>query len=197
MEDKILQLAKCYKYITGRKVFDEHTNPEKTYNWLYLNKFIYLMEKSEVEWSNIIAIFKRIIGNAEKNKIRTLSCITNRSLIVKSCESINESNEKLDKLYETLERDYKFAKKNHFNFIGETDGVPNILKWYMAGKVSINYMAVSESCAISIINMSNDDRILLPPVDKISRLRIKYYTNDEVWARISKILKYDLFHFGG
>lgn len=69
------------------------------------------------------------------------------------------------------------------------DGYANITCWFLAGKLTTDFIAITTSCRKVIKELTNDERMMLPTEEELNRRKNKLYLNVDVLQRFKKEMR--------
>jgi len=195
MDDKINEIIKLYKGLTGRNVIPDGTDPKRTYQYRYAAKFLKNMEG--VSWETIQKIIYCAVEYAKENEkasvySRGLWILTKSNIVDIAYEKAKEEDQirKLD-LTKVI-RSKEFADEHDYKFSESPDGgFPNVVAWYDSGKISLTYLAMSESCKKAFSVLDEVDRRTLPNQKDITKRRIKCLIDIEYREQLKDIMGTD------
>lgn len=196
MEAEINDIIRLYKALTGRNVIPKGTAPEKTYQYRYAAKFLRNMKG--VSWETIQKIVYYAIEYARENEkksvwTRGLWVLTKSNIIDIAYKKAKEEDEKRKSDLSKVIKSKEFAQKNNFEFTKSMidGGFPNLVTWYDSGKISLTYLAMSESCKKAYVTLDKTDKRMLPSQEEIVKRRIKCLIDTEYKKQLKDILKSD------
>lgn len=202
IQDKVKEIVSIYKAMTGRSAIPKNTPIEKSYQWRYIQKFLNNME--DVNWETVKKIIYFAIEYAKEHQNRTmlsrgLWILTKNDIVdiayKKALEEYNSKTQEINRIKES----YKFAKNNNFDFLScKVDGgFPNIILWYEQGYISDTYIAMSESCRKTILELDKTDLAMLPSRESLSKRRIKCLIDNSMKKLIKNIMREDYINIFG
>ena len=196
-EDGAKEIVELYKSMTGRDLVPANTDFKRTYQYRYVVKFLKNMNEHNVAWDVVKNIACYAIQYAKENKgtsiwTRGLWVLTKSDIVDIACKKAqSESNRKNTDL-EKVVKSKKFVQDNNFDFLRATEGAfPNIVMWYEQGKISLTYLAMSESCKNAYENLKSDDRTALPSQQEIVSRRLKCMLNSKYKKELQRALGND------
>lgn len=199
-EHKIREIIKLYKDMTGRDAIPKDTEPSRTYQWRYAAKFIKNMGDTPWEATKKIAYYAIQYAKENRGKENKGNTIWSRGLWVLTKSNIvdiaydrhKKNDESASSDLEKLQQSYNYAKSQNFNLtFRNPGGFPNMVSWYESGKISLDYLALSESCRQAMKSLDEIDRHVLPSETDIVNKRVKCLINDEYNNKVKTILKDD------
>jgi len=195
MHEEINDVIKLYGALTGRDVIPKNTPPQKTYQYRYAAKFA--KKYKNVPWE----IKKKIIYYAVEyakecdNKsvyTRGLWILTKSNIIDIAYERAKEEDDLKDLDLTKLKNSYNFVKEHNNDLLKSEDGgFANIVMWYENKKISLTYLAMSESCKKAYNKLDDIDKNILPNKQDIINRRIKCLIDHDYRDDIKKILGSD------
>lgn len=201
MDEDIKEIIKLYKILTGRNVIPQGTDPKRTYQYRYAAKFLKNMEGVSKETiQKIIYYAIEYAKESDKESVwtRGLWILTKSNIIdiayKKAKEEDNRRNLDLDK----VKRSKNFAHEHNYKFSEsmEDGGFPNIVIWYDNGKISLTYLAMSESCKNALLKLDDVDRRMLPDKKEIIKRRVKCLIDKDYKKQLMDIIGSDYIRIG-
>jgi hypothetical protein len=195
MDQNAKEIIALYKSMTGRTLIPEGTDPTRTYQYRYIAKFLRNMESASWDTTKKVAYYA--IQYAKENKdtsvwTRGLWILTKSNIIDIAYKKAKEADEQRGADLSKVVQSKKFAKAHNFDFAhAEEDAFPNIVMWHETGKISLTYMAMSESCKKTLRKLADDDKAALPSQDEIAARRIKCLLDVEYRKRLKRIMGRD------
>jgi len=170
--------------------FDSGTNPRKTYQWRYLVHFAQKIDEWQLDDDTAMQLVEAMLEYSKKNgKLRRgLSILSSGKILDIGYKHLMEKQKFDDLAVARLRSNAKF-------FAGAGDpcarahraALPNIVMWYMQGKLSAQFIAVSKKCRRALSTLNAFERGLLPDAHELLLHRIRL--DDISWAK--DILKDD------
>jgi hypothetical protein len=199
-DNRINELFKIYRAITGRSLVPKNTEPENTYQWRYASKFVSNMDSLGIRWPDArkvaYYVIKRAVKNKNKDKTvwsRGLWILTSKSVIDIAYEDSKNDVEAMNVEIEKIRKSYRFALRNQFDFLSRKhpDAFPNIVLWYDSANIGTSYISLSRRCEEAMSQIDRESRNMLPDSEVISDRRISCFIDKEYLSRIKSILKDD------
>lgn len=160
----------------GRKLsFPAHTDPEKTYQWRYLNALALKFDEWNFDNQTIEKFIDIAVRHTKQVGIlhKGLSALHQRNLLELCYETLLQEESSSNQLLDSL----KLCKRWLTEQVDGRDPVkillkrqtvdasPNLVVWYQANKITELFIALSKSCYKSLRILENqkvDEMILLP-----------------------------------
>ena len=192
-EEKVTEVIKLYEFFSGRKnIIPKDTDPTETYHWRYAAKFVANMEAHGMSWDSVRKVIPCVIEYMRENGglSKGLWALTRKDVIDISCTKLKEQEESQQKETQILEQNYAFIKTRNFDLstCQNEGGYPNIVIWFINKRVSLTYLAMSESCRIAMKQLSDTDRSMLPKQREIERRRVMCFIDKSRLKNIKSVM---------
>lgn len=159
--------------------FPPSTDPRKTYKWRYLEHFITKVDEWGVEDTTAYKIIDAIVNYAQQRgtlKSKGLSILASDAVLEIGLKDIERAAHNTENTFNRLKSDHEMIGKyqDRLGVLLKKDhhqGSPNIVKWYVQGKLSALYLSVSKSCGLAIRQLDEIDRKSLPTALELLGLR--------------------------
>jgi len=204
MHDEIGEIIKLYEALTGRRVIPKNTDPQKTYQYRYAAKFLKNMKNfGDISWETIQKIIFYAVEYAkehEKDNVftRGLWILTKSNIIDIAYRKAKDEDQTKQLDLDKVIRSQEFVNEHNYEFSDAPDGgFPNIVAWYDSGKISLTYIAMSESCKKALSNLGEVDKRMLPNQREITKRRIKCLMDKEYQKQLKNVLNMDYINIRG
>jgi hypothetical protein len=194
--EKIRAIIELYRKLTGRQIVPKNTPIHRTYQYRYAVKFIKNMEG--VSWEIIKRIVYYAIEYAREHK--TTSMWTRGLWILTKSNIVEIAHERAKKHEDVQSLDHdkvidskKFVDENGGKLLDSPviGGFPNIVVWYESNRISLTYLAMSESCKHALNKIDQSDRSMLPSKSDLIRRRIRCLMDRNFSKKLKSILGND------
>jgi len=198
-----IEVIKLYEALTGRTVVSKNTDLQKTYQYRYAAKFMKNMKG--IPWKTVKKIVYYAVEYARENKGKNISIwtrglwiLTKSNIVDIACKKAKEEDQQRNVDLDKVIKSKEFAQKCNYEFEkSEKGGFPNIVIWYDSGKISLTYLAMSESCKKALVTLDDTDKRMLPDQKEIIRRRIRCLIDTEHCKKLKNILGNDYIKIGG
>lgn len=192
--DRILRIFK-YCQIAFNRVginvsFPKNTDPSKTYKWRYLENFDRRISDLQVSDDTILKILNAIVDHAVKHKQlrKGLALLAVDQILDIGLKAIEGQEKASGHLIDRLQADHDFVGDKDPAGKDHNKALPNLVKWYMTGQISKQYLTVSRKCHAAMIGFDRVERSLLPPGKELVMLRMEMMGDDNTKRRIMYIM---------
>lgn len=173
--------------------FPADTPPEKTYKWRYLVNFALKVEELGASEEATIRIVEAVVQYAMTHKQlrKGLALLTNDQILEECTKIAAEAQGHQYGLLTKLESDLALFNSADASARNTPRGLPNIVRWYMRGEISRNFLAVSRKAGMAIDRLCGVERGMVPNYADLFHIRCKLYRNASLKCRIRAILGAD------
>jgi len=195
MDDEINDIIKLYKALTGGNIIPKDTDPKRTYQYRYAAKFLKNMKG--VPWETIQKIVYCAIEYAKENEkasvySRGLWILTKSNIVDIAYKKAKEEDQIRKSDLVKVVKSKEFANEHDYKFSESVDGgFPNVVAWYDSGKISLTYLAMSESCKKAFSVLDEVDKRILPNQKDIVKRRIRCLIDTEYKKQLKDIMGTD------
>ena len=176
--------------------FPKNTDPKKTYMWRYLNYFINKVDEWEISDSTSYKLIDAIIAQSKRNNQlhkKGLAILSSDKILETGYKAINAElkleGDTLDRLREDHIMLSAYSDKVHILMERPSTGaLPNIVQWYIQGRLSRLYLATSKSCSTAMNRLSEFELTMLPNNKELLLLKHSCFKNALTKHRAKSIL---------
>lgn len=203
-DDRIMSLFKyCQKAFASEGYtlsFPANTDPKTTYKWRYLKDFSQRIDKLEISdqttYQLILAIVK--YAKSKKQLRRGLSILLSDKLFELGYEAIEQKQQAEGSILSRVKKDKVFMESfddplEQLTKIKKEGGLPNIVLWYIQGRLSIAYLALSKKCSMAMRSLNKEHRSLLPNGKELVATRFKIIDSAITKARLKLVIDKDWY----
>ncbi len=183
--------------------FPQGTDPERTYKWRYLCKFVVKVDELKLSDDTIRDLIGAMVKHAKAHKqlSRGLAILTSDNMLEIGNKAITQKIEVLDTIFDRLTRDRKLiaAMDNPQSFLSKVPnvgGFANLSMLFMSGKLSLSYVACSKTCNLVIRTLDSINKDVLPSHIQLASERIKLFSATKTKYKIMGIMNGDWLDVG-
>jgi len=181
----------------------KNTDLTKTYLWRYLKNFYDRCLEENLSEDEIPFALKGLVdasaadGSLHRNGITVLDRRDLLSLGIKRIEKeIRKENTMLNDLIRSY--DYLIREKNDRRQLSNYDilknrknhdGYANITCWFLAGKITADFMAITTSCQRTIKEITGPEREMLPSDEEFKQRERQLCFRPNVLLRFKEVIK--------
>lgn len=144
--------------------FPQNTPPEKTYKWRYLTAFVCKIDEWEITDDVAFDIIDEMVRIAVRRGMikKGLALLHADKLLIEACDNAKVAQETHASEMERFKQDYELVSNGDLMHKDNPKSLPNIVKWYMQGKLSRTYLATSKRCHEAMMQLKPIERAMLP-----------------------------------
>lgn len=171
-QTRVLKLFKYCQTSFGkggvRVTFPRNTDPMKTYKWRYMEKFLEKVDQWGVSDTTAYQIVDAMVQHAKRNghlKAKGMAILESDAILEIGYRSIEKIHQRVDGVLARIKHDKRLiddladpGELLRRDFPGAS---PNIVRWFIQGKISLIYICISKKCLMAIKKLSSDDRALI------------------------------------
>lgn len=208
VDAKILSVFKILKRTMikyGKFVsFPDDTDPKKTYNWRYISNFIIKLEAYGLHENFYPQIITAIVEHARRKNLlkRGIAVLLRTDLLELAIKRLEQDCKKEIQTFETIRRSYQLVydqtepEQLYYKTLLKKqvrNGYTDIVRWFLAGNIAMDYIVVSRSARIALGSLSPIERSNFPDAKTLLRMRVKILSHEELIRKLRETLQEDLF----
>lgn len=189
----------------GKRVsFPEDTDPKKTYNWRYITNFVNKLDTYGLHESFYPQVITAVVEHAYRKNLlkRGIGVLLRTDLLELVIKKLEQDKRKDTQAYEQIKRSYQlvYDETEPEQMYSKTllrrqsrNGYTNMVRWYLAGGITLDYVVVSRSARIALGSLSSIERSNFPDAKTLLRMRMQILSHEELIRKLRETLQEDLF----
>ena len=173
--------------------FPQKTDPQKTYKWRYLCKFVRSIDEAEVPEAMVPDLINIVAAYAAETKQihKGLSLLASDQVLIVCCERLLRKDRMHDDVVEMIGKSRDKVVATDPGGKAHAKSLTNVVKWFVHGELSETYLALSKRCHEAMVKLDKVERSMLPNGMQLIAVRDKLFKDVRLKHRIKLAMKDD------